>query len=69
MKRLSLLAPFFALALTASGKVTETDWATIEAPDTWAAGRELRVKVTPKAGIPEGMMVGSHLHWMKTGRT
>ena len=53
-------------ALYLGAAVTETDWCSIDAPDSIEGGQTLEVKITPKKEVPDNCSVCVHLHYAKT---
>ena len=55
--------------MIANAKITDTDWCTIESPDSWDYLKDTKgfdVIVTLKEGAPmDGNWLQAHLHWMR----
>ncbi len=66
MKTQVLLATFLSFAASfASASVTESDWCTVTAPDSFHPGVAFEIQVTMKKDIPAGENLSCFLHWMK----
>ncbi len=59
------LSVFSGLLLSAAAAVKETDWCTIETPDSIQAGDRFDVKVTLKKELPAGEQLKVDIHWFK----
>ena len=65
MKKTAFLLAALTAVLPVFAGVKDFPWCTVDVPDAWTPDTGLTVKVTPKAGIPEGLKVACDLHFMK----
>lgn len=62
---LLLTTAFLGMLFSAHSAVKETDWCTIETPDSAQAGDRVEVKVTLKKELPADNVLQVNMHWFK----
>lgn len=61
----AVLSVLFGLFFSTQAAVKETDWCSIETPDSADPGDRIEVKVTLKSPLPAGEQLKVDMHWFK----